>query len=170
MLHAPRPSVPYNEKHMITWFDALLVTLLAAVTVMGARRGLAGAVWGVVALMAWLLVNLFSPLPLLALVLALAAGYGAAWLARSAVPGGVSEVWHLGVGAVGGLALGVMVVCALALSFPIRSIGSNRTYPSSNLPPALYYAVYNSFAASHLTGLWSGNRVARLFLAPDRNK
>ncbi|MFC6661645.1 hypothetical protein [Deinococcus multiflagellatus] len=32
---------------MITWFDALLVTLWAVLTALGARRGLAGLAWGV---------------------------------------------------------------------------------------------------------------------------
>ena len=42
---------------VITWFDALLVTLLAAMTALGARRGLAGLVWGVLGVLGILVAN-----------------------------------------------------------------------------------------------------------------
>lgn len=56
---------------MYTWFDALLVTLLAIVTALGARRGLAGLIWGLAALLLCLLVNALTPNAALAALLAL---------------------------------------------------------------------------------------------------
>ncbi len=153
---------------MITWFDALLVTLLAAITTMGIRRGLAGAVWAVFTLVALLVVNLFSPLPLVALILAAALGLVAAWGAQRLMPEPVTQFWQLGVGGVGGLVLGAVVVAALSLSFPIRVIGSQGSYPSNTLPGPVYYGVYNSYFVSHLSSVWSGNKLLRLLLIPDR--
>ncbi len=61
----------------ITVFDALLVSLWAAVTALGARRGLGGAVWGVLGVAACFLVNLLAPNGLVGLVAALLLGVGA---------------------------------------------------------------------------------------------
>lgn len=153
---------------MITWFDALLVTLLAAIVTMGIRRGLAGALWAVFALVALFLLNFAVPLPLLALVLALIAGYAAAWGAQRLIEEPVTQPWQLAVGGLGGLLLGAVVVASLALSFPVRVLGSQGVYPSTSMPTTVYYAVYNSYIVSHLSGVWSGNRLLRTLLMPDR--
>ena len=153
---------------MITWFDALLVTLLAAITTMGIRRGLVGALWAVFTLAALLLVNLFSPAPLIALLLAALLGLVAAWGAQRLIPEPVTQFWQLGVGGLGGLALGAVVVAALALGFPIRVLGNQGSYPASTLPGPVYYALYNSYFVSHLSGVWSGNKLLRLLIVPDR--
>lgn len=152
---------------MITWFDALLVTLWAGITVMGVRRGLAGGLWAVLAYGAVLLAN-FLLSPLLAVLAAVALGLVAAWGAARALWLVPVQPWHLGVGALGGFAVGFLLVAALALSFPVKVIGSQGSYPSSDLPAGIYYASFNSLIVQELTGTWSGAALVKRFVLPDQ--
>ena len=157
---------------MITVFDALIVSLWAAVTALGARRGLGGAVWGVLGLGVCFLVNLLAPGGVVGVVMALLLGLGAVLAARRLIREPLSEPWHLFAGGLGGFALGAVLVGTLALGFPIQTVGDVRRYPSGELPPLLYYAVYNSYIRQSLNGVWGpqGNLAVRTLIIPDQQK
>ena len=151
---------------MITWFDALLVTLLAATTALGARRGLAGLAWGAGVVAVCFVCNvLFRGWA--ALPAALLLGFGVAWLARRLI-GPVIETWHLGVGAVGGLLAGGVLVGSLALGFPIDTV-SNQ-YPAGTLAPSVHDAVVNSYLKQELFPVFGGSSLLKTLLIPDFNQ
>ncbi|GGJ85988.1 hypothetical protein [Deinococcus aquiradiocola] len=154
----------------ITVFDALLVSLWAAVTALGARRGLGGAVWGVLGVAACFLVNLLAPNGLVGLVAALLLGVGAVLAARRLIREPLTETWHLLAGGLGGFALGAVLVGTLALNFPIQTVGDVRRYPSDTLPGPVYYPLYNSYIRQSLNTLWgpNGNTALRVLLIPDQ--
>ncbi|WP_407570081.1 hypothetical protein [Deinococcus altitudinis] len=156
----------------ITVFDALLVSLWAAVTALGARRGLGGAVWGVLGLTVCFLVNLVSPGGAVATVLALLLGLGAVLTARRLIREPLTEPWHLLVGGAGGFVLGAVLIGTLALGFPIQDAGDHRIYPSQNLPGTLYDAVFNSYIRQKLNGIWEpdSNPALRTLLTPDQQR
>lgn len=124
---------------MITWFDALLVTLWAAVTALGARRGLGGLAWGLGGVAACFLANSLSGNAPVALIIgaAIAVGVGTAVTRRIQNP--LDQPWHLGAGALGGFALGGVLIATLALSFPmdvqVDARGSRGVYPRSACRP-----------------------------------
>ncbi len=155
---------------MITVFDALLVSLWAAVTALGARRGLGGAAWGVLGLTVCFLVNLVAPDGAVAVVMSLLLGLGAVLAARRLIREPLTEPWHLLVGGLGGFVLGAVLVGTLALSFPIQTLGDIRRYPSSDLPTALYNPVFNSYIRQSLNGIWgpASNPALRTLLIPDQ--
>lgn len=157
---------------MITVFDAVLVSLWAAVTALGARRGLGGAVWGVLGLGACFLVNMLAPGGAVALVLALLLGVAAVLAARRLIREPLTEPWHLLVGGLGGFVLGGVLVGAVALGFPIQTVGDVRHYPSGNLPGLIYYPVYNSYIRQSLNGMWApdANPALRTLLVPDQQR
>ncbi|ADV66743.1 hypothetical protein [Deinococcus maricopensis] len=152
---------------MITWFDALLVTVLAGVTALGMRRGLIGGVWGLAGIVSVLVANLLVPNAIVAAVIALVLAFLATIACVRAIPDPVGEVWHLIVGGVGGFALGVVLVGALALGFPIKEAGRRLTYPSSDLPPVLYSGIVNSYIQARLAGVWTGGQAAHTLFIPD---
>ncbi|AKH17465.1 hypothetical protein [Deinococcus soli (ex Cha et al. 2016)] len=159
---------------MITWFDALLVTLWAAVTALGARRGLGGLAWGLGGVAACFLANSLSGNAPVALIIgaAIAVGVGTAVTHRIQNP--LDQPWHLGAGALGGFALGGVLIATLALSFPldvqVDARGSRGVYPSVSLPPALYTAVRGSALQNGLRGVWSGNAAVKTLLIPDQTR
>lgn len=147
---------------MITWFDALLVTLLALAAALGARRGLAGLAWGLGVVAVCFISNFFlHGWP--ALVLALLLGYGAAWLAQRLI-GPALETWQIAVGAVGGLLVGLVLVGSLALDFPV---GADNQYPTNKLPISVHDAVVNSYVQKTLFPVFSGNDALKTLLIPD---
>ena len=159
-------------RSVITWFDALLVTLWAVVTALGARRGLAGLAWGLGGVAVCLLANLLTraaiPAALLALLLALALSF----VIRRLIPDPFRLPWFLGAGAVGGFLLGAVLVVTLTLGFPIgiriSAEGRAGVYPSTSLPPFVYTAVSNSALLQRLTPVWRGNRALQLLVVPDQ--
>ncbi|GGM48737.1 hypothetical protein GCM10008956_26150 [Deinococcus arenae] len=157
---------------MITWFDALLVTLWAAMTALGARRGLSGLAWGLAGLAACFLANALSGNALISLLIAglLGAGVGTAITRRIQNP--LDQPWHLGAGAAGGFALGGVLIATLALNFPldvrVDAQGSRGVYPSVSLPPALYTAVRGSAIQNGLRGTWGSNAAVKTLLMPDQ--
>lgn len=157
---------------MITWFDALLVTLWAVVTALGARRGLSGLVWGLGGVAACFLANLLGAGALLATGLALLLGVVLALATRRLLRGHLVRPWHLGAGALGGFALGAMLVATLTLGFPIGihvgAEGRSRVYPSSNLSPVLYQAVQNSVLKASLMDAWQASPTLQLLVMPDQ--
>ncbi|WP_456830798.1 hypothetical protein [Deinococcus sp. UYEF24] len=154
----------------ITVFDALLVSLWAAVTALGARRGLGGAVWGVLGLTVCFLVNLVAPDGAVAVVLALLLGLGAVLAAHRLIREPLTEPWHLLVGGLGGFVLGAVLVGSLALGFPIQDAGDHGNYPSQNLPKNLYTPVFDSYIRQELNGIWepASNPALRTLLIPDQ--
>lgn len=171
----------------VTWFDLVLMTLLAGVVVIGARRGLAGLVAGLGALISWAILNIVAGVePLLGLLLAAAAGFGWALLAKylNTIPAlqPASELIATGLGAAGGLILGLGLIAALSLGFPTRpnpSVGRGSfAYPSDSLPNWIYDGVKQSVIQQTLSGgrdkgglgIWSSSKTIRAFLLPDRNR
>lgn len=156
---------------MITWFDALLVTVWAVVTALGARRGLPGLLWGVGGVAACLLINLLAGgLPLAAgLAVGLGAALALALRRGTAAPG---RPWHGLAGGLGGAALGGVLVATLTLGFPIEvrvgTQGRTGVYPSTRLPTALYTAVNRSVLKDSLMGVWDAGAGLRTLLVPDR--
>ena len=157
---------------MITWFDALLVTLWAAVTALGARRGLSGLAWGLGGVVTCFLANAISRSALISLPIAALAGVGLGTVITRRVQNPLDQPWHLGAGAAGGFALGGVLIATLALNFPldmrVDAQGSRGVYPSVSLPPALYTAVRGSAIQNGLRGIWASNAAVKTLLIPDQ--
>lgn len=171
----------------MTWFDLVLMTLLAGIVVIGARRGLAGLVAGLGALVSWAILNIVAGVePLLGLLLSAAAGFGWAWFAKylNTIPAfqPTSELMATGLGALGGLILGLGLIAALSLGFPLRptaAAGAGKfVYPSDSLPNWIYDGVRQSVIQQTLSigrdkgglGIWSSSKTIRAYLLPDRNR
>ena len=156
---------------MITWFDALLVTLWAVMTALGARRGLAGLAWGLLGVVVCFLVNSLGG-ALVTSVAALLLGLGCAVMIARLLPTAPEQPWQLLAGGVGGLVLGGVLIATLALGFPldvrVTPAGKTGVYPSATLPPPVYEAVRNSALQNALRGLWGSNAVLRTLLIPDQ--
>ncbi|RJF72550.1 hypothetical protein D3875_14370 [Deinococcus cavernae] len=156
----------------MTWFDALLITLLALVTALGARRGLAGLAWGVGALVVAFVTNVLGlggvPSAVLALLLGAVSGLAISRL----IPDPLERPSHMLAGGVGGLLLGTVMIASLALAFPmaVRATpsGKQSLYPSPDLAPGLYSAVANSAIQTGLRSIWTSSVAARTLLLPDR--
>lgn len=160
---------------MITWFDALLVTVWAVVTALGARRGLPGLLWGLGGVAACLLLNLAArQVGGLLLAAGLAVGVGAALVLalRRWHPAAPERPWHPVAGGLGGAALGGVLVATLTLGFPIEvrvgTQGTTGVYPSTRLPTTLYTAVNRSVLKDSLMGVWNAGAGLRTLLVPDR--
>ncbi len=159
---------------MITWFDALLITLLAIATALGARRGLAGLAWGVGAFVTAFVANMLGlgivPAGLTALILSVVSGVAISRL----IPEPNERPWHLLVGGVGGLLMGGLLISSLALSFPLAvratPTGNQALYPSPDLTPGLRDAVAKSAIQNALRGVWTGSVAERTLLIPDQVK
>ncbi|MBB6017386.1 hypothetical protein ACFP9V_06375 [Deinococcus radiopugnans] len=155
----------------MTWFDALLVTLWAVMTALGARRGLAGLAWGLLGLtICWLAGSLGSPLVTAAAALVL--GLGSAVIIVRLLPHPAEQPWHLLAGGLGGFVLGGVLIATVALGFPldlrVTPAGTTGVYPSVNMPPTLYAAVRDSAIQNSLRGVWGGNLTLRTLLVPDQ--
>ncbi len=159
---------------MITWFDALLVTLLAIVTALGARRGLAGLAWGVGGIVTAFVANLLGMGVLVAAGLALVLGVVSAVAISRLIPEPLESPWHVVAGGLGGLLLGGVLISALALSFPLlvraTPTGKQAVYPSPDLNTTLRDGVANSAIQNSLRPVWSGSVAQRTLLVPDRVK
>jgi hypothetical protein len=117
-------------------------------------------------------VNLLAPDGMVALLMALLLGLAAVLAARRLIREPLSEPWHLLAGGLGGFVLGGVLVCTLALGFPIQAVGDVRRYPSGELPSALYYPVYNSYIRQSLNGMWAlkSNPALKTLFIPDQQK
>ncbi|WP_075831236.1 hypothetical protein [Deinococcus marmoris] len=157
----------------MTWFDALLVTLLAVMTALGARRGLAGLAWGGLGMTICFLVASLGG-PLVTTGAALLLGLGCAVMIVRLLPHAAEQPWHLLAGGVGGLALGGVLIATVALGFPldvrVTPAGTTGVYPSVNMPPAIYEAVRNSALQNSLRGVWGSNIALRTLLIPDQTR
>lgn len=161
-------------RNVITWFDALLVTLLAIVTALGARRGLAGLAWGVGSIVIAFVANVLGLGALVAAALALVLSVVSALAISRLIPEPLEQPWHMVVGGLGGLLMGGLLISSLALSFPmavrVTPTGKQALYPSPDLNPSLYEAVANSAIQNRLHGVWTGSMAQRTLLVPDRAK
>ncbi|GAA0513925.1 hypothetical protein [Deinococcus depolymerans] len=159
---------------MITWFDALLVTLWAVLTALGARRGLAGLAWGVAGVAVCFLANSLGAGAPAALILAVLLAFGTAAAIGRLIPAPLEQPWHLGAGALGGFLLGGLLISTVALGFPmdvkVDARGTRATYPSASLPPALYTAVRNSALQGSLRSVWSGGAALKTLVIPDQTR
>ncbi|WP_240730906.1 hypothetical protein [Deinococcus sp. S9] len=159
---------------MITWFDALLVTLWAAMTALGARHGLSGLLWGLGSIVACFLANMLGRSALPALALAGLLGAGLAVLTRQLLPTPLDRPVHLAAGAVGGFALGAVLVATLTLGFPIElqvgPQGRTGVYPSTSLPPILYAAVNSSVLKDSLMRVWDASPLLQTLIVPDQTR
>lgn len=167
----PRPA---RLTGVITWFDALLVTLWAVLTALGARRGLAGLAWGAAGVAVCFLANSLGAGAPASLILAALLGLGTAVAISRLIPAPLEQPWHLGAGALGGFLLGGLLISAVSLGFPmdvkVDARGARATYPSASLPPALYDAVRNSALQGSLRGVWSGGPALKTLLIPDQTR
>ena len=154
----------------VTLFDALLMTLWAAVTALGVRRGLGGVIWGALGVAVCFMVNMISKYGLTGFVAALALGAGAVLVSRRLIREPLTEPWHLAAGGVGGFLLGGVLVGAVALGFPIKDLGDHLQYPSTDLPGSLYDAVSHSYIRQQLDGVLNqqASLALRTLLVPDQ--
>ncbi|WP_309571285.1 hypothetical protein [Deinococcus sp.] len=157
---------------MITWFDALLITLWAVLTALGARRGLSGLAWGVAGIVLCFLANSLSGSPLAAALIALMLSAGLAVALGRLIPAPLALPWHMAPGALGGFLLGGLLISTAALSFPldvqVTTRGPQGTYPSPSLPPVIYDAVRNSAVKNALRGVWGSGPTLKTLLIPDQ--
>ena len=158
----------------MTWFDALLITLLAVVTALGARRGLAGLAWGVGALVVAFVTNLLGLGAVLSALLAIVLGGMSGFAISRLILDPLERPWHVVVGGLGGLLLGGVLMSSLALAFPMAvratPTGKQSLYPSPDLAPGLYNAVSNSAIQNGLRSAWTSSVATRTLLVPDRAK
>jgi hypothetical protein len=171
----------------LTFFDSILIVLLAGCTVIGLRRGVAGLVVGVGVFPVWFILNVIGGIhPLVGFVLALFAGWLLGQLSKMLHTTGTisaaSDTARAVMGGTGGLLLGMGLVAALALSFqtkatPVNGPGS-FVYPSrDNLPTLIADGVHDSKIVLWLSsrsangglGVWNAAPVVRTLLVPDRN-
>lgn len=134
----------------MSWIDPLFALLIASLAAFGASRRLTG-LWvglGGVLLLRPLL-GLAVGSPIVALLLALAAGLLLGLLGRNLMPALRNGVWwQRAAGAVGGAALGVGLVLALVTSLPIQRspFDPNQLYyPPRDLPEAVQGPVLGSW-------------------------
>lgn len=157
---------------MITWFDALLVTLWAVLTALGARRGLAGLAWGIGGVAVCFLANSLAIGPVVSTLIALLLGVGVALAIGRLIPMPLEQPWHLVAGAAGGFMLGWLMVATLALGFPldvkVTPKGQSGVYPSPSLSPVIYDAVRGSTIKNSLMSVWSGSPALRTLIIPDQ--
>jgi hypothetical protein len=170
----------------LTWWDPLLMVVLAAAVALGVRRGVATLIVAVGSLLAWFILNIIGVfLAPIAFLLALGAGYGLGVLSRSLINSALesindSDLLTSLLGGLGGLLLGLSVIAALTLSFPTspNSTAGRFDYPSTRLPVWLYNAVEKSAVQrflrnDHARGgleVWGGASFVRGLLIPDKNR
>lgn len=171
-----------------TWVDVLLVALLGASVALGAKRGLPSVISAVAALLAWAPINLLGlASPVLGLAVACAVGLVAGALSRRAASNlislsGLPEATRMMLGGFGGLLVGLGLVMALTMSFPVFANARDRSgyarYPSPNLPALVVSGVSDSAIARFLTaspaagglGVWQAKGWLHDALIPDWNR
>lgn len=137
----------------VSWIDPVLALLVGSLTAFGASRRLTGLVIGVGA------VILLRPLLLVsqgnlaaAWIAALLGGLVLALLGRNLLANlRTGTWWQMGLGALGGAALGVALLLSLAVSLPVQRSPFNPNqlfYPPRNLPSLIQGAVARSWTVS----------------------
>lgn len=170
---APLPSFCTQETaafsysgSRMTWFDALLVTLLGMLAALGLRQGVGSLVWAVLAVLAAYIANLLQPVlgPLGAVLAALMLGLGATLGAQALQKANTLSYglqpapWQALLGLLSTAALGTVTIAAIALAFPLSprvdAGGVRYVYPAPELQPGLYRAVNQSVIKNKLMPLW----------------
>lgn len=158
----------------MTWLDALLLVLWAAMAALGYARALLGLAWGALGLALWGAAALLLPLALntgapgaalLPLATLLLAGLLLWWLTpwlEEPFP----RPWQHWAGGLGGAALGGVLVLALSLGLPLGGRAESN-YPSDALPLELRVAVSNSLLMQRAQTLVNRSEAARRYLVPD---
>lgn len=158
----------------MTWFDALLVTLLAMITAFGARNGLTGLFWGISGVAICLIVNIFNLGLIVSLVLAVLLGGGIAFAMSRLVGTAADQPLSLLLGGIGGACMGFLLVVTLALSFPIElkntADSQQVVYPSTKLAAPLRQGIGESFVVKQAAGAWNGSSMVKTLFVPDRVK
>lgn len=130
----------------MTWLDAALVILVMAVAALITERRWAGVVMaGAGLLLLGPLLRLSSVSPLLALLVAVAAGLLLAVMCAKLIRNQQDALPGLLAGGVTGLAFAAALLLAIVTSLPVELNPDNTvSYPPQNLPPALHSAVNSS--------------------------
>ncbi|MFN8510493.1 MAG: hypothetical protein U0Z75_08075 [Deinococcaceae bacterium] len=151
----------------ITWFDAMLVTLWAGITVLGAKRGFRGVVWIASLLVLWPIVTAVSAqTAIFALPLSIALGVLAVYIPQFFFKKTNSESLQTTLGGISGITIGFILVSAIALSFPIK-----RGYPSNTLPINLYQAIAGSWIVKAVGNpIFEGSNTLKRYVIPDQIK
>lgn len=167
----------------MTWFDALLVTLLGMLGALGLRWGLSSLLWSLLVIAAAYLANLLGPAlgPVGILLTALGLGLLAALAANASAQGlgqKLGEVYQVASlpsalsGLAGTVLLGTVVVAATALAFPLSpkvdATGVRYVYPAPEITPMLYQAVDGSAVKAKLMPLWQAQSPWKPLVLPDR--
>lgn len=155
----------------MTWLDLVLVTLLALITAVGARRGLAGLLWGVGAVAACWLSNVLAGPAALLVSAVLGVGLAVSTLRFEQRQDIERPAWHALLGGLGGALFGVVCVCALALGFPLQVRGNQQMYPSpETLTGPLYSALKDSYIQNSLQKVWVADGLLQTLLIPDQRQ
>lgn len=158
----------------MTWFDALLITLLAMIVAFGARSGLVGLFWGISGMFICLIVNVFNLGIVLSFFCAIFLGTLIAWGMSLFVGATTEGIGTQIFGGLGGMCTGVVLVITLSLGFPLQirstSNGQEVVYPSQTLTPFVYQAVKNSFIKQKSEILFYSSRNMKMLFIPDRVK
>lgn len=158
----------------MTWLDALLLVLWAAMAALGYARALLGLAWGVLGLALWGVLAALLPLALNAAPVGAALLPGAAlllaglllWWLTPWLEDPFPRRWQHWAGGIGGAALGGVLVLALSLGLPLGGRPESN-YPSEDLPLEVRVAVSNSLLMRHAQGLANRSEAAQRYLVPD---
>jgi hypothetical protein len=134
----------------MSWFDIFLLTSIAALTALGAKRKMTGVIIGLGSIILFrVLLSVASRNMsglIIAVIMALLAGILFGMLGRASVfkQRGLELPLTIG-GGVGGLLAGIVLVGALVTSLPIeKRFDGAIVYPPQQLPPLLTSAVNSS--------------------------
>lgn len=131
----------------MSWFDLLLLVMVASCTAFAAQRKLSGllvALGGLVLLKPLLLIGQINALfaLLIALPLGLALGIGGRYVSQRVQLSNPAETV---LGGIGGFCLGVTLTLALMTSFPLaRDLNNRIVYPAPGMPLMMQRAVQES--------------------------
>ncbi len=157
---------------VITWLDALLVTLWAILTALGARRGLSGFAWSIGGIAITFLANSLASGAIASTIIAFFLAVGLGFMLQRLILNPLDQPWHLVLGAIGGFLFGGVIIITLALSFPLEikvtPQGKQGIYPSPSISPILYDAVKNSFIKDSVMSIWSSGQATKTLIIPDQ--
>jgi hypothetical protein len=161
-----------------SWLDLVLALLLGAAIALGMKRGLIGLVSSLVIALLWVVANIVGGFyPLFGFVVALALGAFATFISRnllSDVANSLNDVFNQAAGGVGGFLVGVCLVSALVMSFPmsLNQVSGRFNYPSASLPSWAIDAISRSATYRWLAppkgwSVWQDKGAIRALLIPD---
>ncbi len=159
-----------------SWLDLVFALLLGAVIALGMKRGLIGLVSSLVTVLLWVVANIVGGFyPLLGFAVALALGAFVALISKnllSDVANSLNDVFNQAAGGVGGFLVGICLVLAVSLSFPMSEnrIKGSLEYPSASLPAwtidAVDKSAFKRWASQGLKA-WDRGTIFHSLLTPD---